>query len=330
MKGMMKQSAKTNAIDDAAAGWLARVDRGALADHEQAAFDAWLAEDVRHRGAYVRMQAIFAASERVSALGKGYAGPSASPSRWWWAGGIAASVALAFAAISTAPFGTAGGEVPRVAGDAGTAASPWAKSTSNIDLPDGSRVELAAQARASTSFRPDARIVTLLGGEALFSVAKDPTRPFTVVAGNVRVTAIGTSFTVSRNRGRVSVKVLEGVVAIERDGEEGATRLAANEMASFTARPIVAPSSKAVVAERPKPVPGKPQMLAFEARPLSEAVLEFNAASVGTTIRIDPALKARRITGLFSLSDPEGFAEAVAISLDAKVAREGSTIVIVP
>ncbi|MFO6445931.1 FecR family protein [Erythrobacter sp. NE805] len=331
MKGMMKQSAKTNAIDDAAAGWLARVDRGALADHEQAAFDAWLAEDVRHRGAYIRMQAIFAASERVSALGKGFAEPSGGPQRWWWTGGIAASLALALAALSTSPFGGTGAEAPRVAAVNGTISSPSAKSTSNIDLPDGSRVELAAQARASTSFRPDARIVTLLGGEALFSVAKDPTRPFTVVAGNVRVTAIGTSFTVSRDKGRVSVKVLEGVVAIERDGEEGATRLSANEMASFTARPIATPpSAKSVAAERPKPAPGKPQMLAFEARPLSEAVLAFNAASVGTRIRIDPALRARPITGLFSLSDPEGFAEAVAISLDAQIAREGGTIVIVP
>lgn len=327
----MKQGAKTNAIDDAAASWLAKIDRGVLTDDEQAAFDAWLAEDVRHRGAFVRMQAIFASSERISALGKGYVVHSVKSSRWGWAAGIAASIALAmtfFSAFPNADNYEPGYE--RNTEGAEVAPKPLISSTSNIDLPDGSRIELVAQARASTSFRSDARIVTLHGGEAFFSVAKDPTRPFTVVAGNVRVTAIGTSFTVSKENGRVSVKVVEGVVAIEREGEKGTTRLAANEMASFNARAIVAPVANALPNEGLKPAVGKPQMLAFEARPLSEAVHQFNTASVGNKIRVDPALKTMPITGLFSLSDPEGFAEAVALSLDAKVSREGGEIIIVP
>jgi transmembrane sensor len=331
MQGKMKQGAKTNAIDDAAASWLAKIDRGVLTDDEQAAFDAWLIEDVRHRGAFVRMQAIFASSERISALGKGYVAHSVKSSGWGWAAGIAASIALAmtfFSAFPNADEHEPGYERNTEVAEA--APKPLISSTSNIDLPDGSRIELVAQARASTSFRSDARIVTLHGGEAFFAVAKDPTRPFTVVAGNVRVTAIGTSFTVSKENGRVSVKVVEGVVAIEREGEKGTTRLAANEMASFNARAIVAPVANALPNEGPKPTVGRPQMLAFEARPLSEAVHQFNTASVGNKIRVDPALKTMPITGLFSLSDPEGFAEAVALSLDAKVSREGGEIIIVP
>jgi len=331
MPDEMKQRAKTNAIDDAAAVWLARIDRGALTNDEQAAFDAWLAQDVRHRGAFARMQAIFASSERISALGKGYTARSVKTSRWRWAVGIAASIAFAISIFSAYP--NADGDrhgLPRQTEVADLVPKPSINSTHNIDLPDGSRIELVAQAHASTSFRSDARIVTLHGGAAFFSVAKDPSRPFTVVAGNVRVTAIGTSFTVSKENGRVSVKVVEGVVAIERDGEKGTTRLAANEMASFTANMIMVPTPRASSSEGLKPGVGKPQMLAFEARPLSDAVHQFNTGSVGTKIRVDPALKAKPITGLFSLSDPEGFAEAVALSLDAKVSREGGEIIIVP
>ena len=327
----MKQGEKNNAIDDAAAMWLARIDRGDLNLGEQAAFDAWLAEDVRHRGAFFRMQAIFASSQRLSALGKDYVMRSVKISRRAWAAGIAASIALATTLFLTYPNSDKNGQGYANKSEVAEAAPrPFSNSTSNIDLPDGSRIELIAHARASTSFRSDARIVTLHGGEAFFSVAKDPTRPFTVVAGNVRVTAIGTSFTVSKENGRVSVKVVEGVVAIERDGEKGTTRLAANEMASFTAKAIVAPIASVTSKHGLKPSIAKPQMLAFEARPLSDAVHQFNTASVGIKIRVDPTLETMPITGLFSLSDPEGFADAVALSLDAKVSREGGEINIVP
>ncbi len=331
MQDKMRQSAKSNAIDDAAALWLAKIDRGALSESEQATFDAWLAEDVRHHGAFVRMQAIFASSERASALGSDYTSRPRAKLRWSWGAGIAASIALAITMVATnAPEKGEISAAPRQTELASSTAAAGMSSTSSIDLPDGSRIDLAQKARATTSFRSDARIVTLHGGEAFFSVAKDPTRPFTVVAGNVRVTAIGTSFVVSRENGRVSVKVVEGIVAIERDGEQGATRLTANETASFIAKPIAIPVAMATANDRPKPAAGRPQMLAFEARPLADAVHQFNAASVGTRIRVDPALMSKPITGLFSLSDPEGFAEAVALSLDAKVSREAEEITIIP
>jgi ferric-dicitrate binding protein FerR (iron transport regulator) len=47
----------------------------------------------------------------------------------------------------------------------------------------------------------------VLNGEASFEVAKDPARPFTVVTGAIRTTALGTSFKVAANPDGDSVHV---------------------------------------------------------------------------------------------------------------------------
>ena len=48
------------------------------------------------------------------------------------------------------------------------------------------------------SLEPNARVVNLDHGEAYFEVAKDKRRPFIVNAGNKRVIAVGTRFSVMR------------------------------------------------------------------------------------------------------------------------------------
>ena len=59
-----------NLIDGTAADWTARLDRGALSAADAALFEAWLAADVRHRGALARAQAAFAYLDRAKALGR--------------------------------------------------------------------------------------------------------------------------------------------------------------------------------------------------------------------------------------------------------------------
>ena len=51
-------------------------------------------------------------------------------------------------------------------------------------------------------------------GQALFTVAKDPRRPFVVSADHTRVRAVGTQFDVQKRTSGTTVTVLEGRVAI--------------------------------------------------------------------------------------------------------------------
>ena len=59
-------SSTNHEIDSVAADWVARRDLQGLSAEEQAEFEAWLAADVRHLGAYGRAEAVLARLERLS------------------------------------------------------------------------------------------------------------------------------------------------------------------------------------------------------------------------------------------------------------------------
>lgn len=83
-------------------------------------------------------------------------------------------------------------------------------------LPDGSRVTLGPESRIDVQFVADARRVTLVGGDAFFSVTKDPARPFFVSVGEVQIRVVGTQFEVRERSDAVSVAVAEGTVEVSR------------------------------------------------------------------------------------------------------------------
>ena len=85
-----------------------------------------------------------------------------------------------------------------------------------ITLPDNSVVQLNTNSRIQFDYQGEVRAVYLHQGEAHFSVAKNPDRPFEVYAGTGLVRAIGTAFSVALNDNsdEINVLVTEGVVEI--------------------------------------------------------------------------------------------------------------------
>ncbi|HWU96117.1 MAG TPA: FecR/PupR family sigma factor regulator, partial [Sphingomonas sp.] len=59
----------SRSIDEQAADWIARLDRGPLSQEESQALDAWLNGDPRRRGAMLRADALAMMSESARALG---------------------------------------------------------------------------------------------------------------------------------------------------------------------------------------------------------------------------------------------------------------------
>jgi transmembrane sensor len=108
----------------------------------------------------------------------------------------------------------------------------WAWSTSGtmetsiaehkeMTLEDGSKIFLGAKTAVKTTITSRARTIVLLRGEALFQVARDPSRPFEVMAGGGSITAIGTAFNVrQREDDHVVVTVSEGAVWVAPLGRE--------------------------------------------------------------------------------------------------------------
>lgn len=95
-----------------------------------------------------------------------------------------------------------------------TAASEW----QNMTLDDGSTVHVDANTHLKVEFTAQRRVVHLFEGQAVFEVAKDPARPFTVSTHIVDVTAVGTRFGVTINPG-VTATVSEGVVKVTPHGK---------------------------------------------------------------------------------------------------------------
>jgi transmembrane sensor len=84
-----------------------------------------------------------------------------------------------------------------------------------VTLPDGSKVTLGAKTDITVHYGQCMRTILLNTGEALFDVAHDPNCPFTVIAGDGAITAVGTEFSVRRTLDRVTVQVSEGAVSVQ-------------------------------------------------------------------------------------------------------------------
>ena len=90
----------------------------------------------------------------------------------------------------------------------------------SVSLPDGSTVTLNTGSQILAEITDAGRRVVMDHGEAFFEVAKDPLRPFTVEVGGRSITAHGTAFNVRRLGSGFTVALIDGRLALHRQGEE--------------------------------------------------------------------------------------------------------------
>ncbi len=83
------------------------------------------------------------------------------------------------------------------------------------ELADNSTVHLNTNTSLNIDYDADDRSLSLISGEAYFSVAKDPSRPFVVHTDGATVKALGTEFLVhNRGDGKIRVSVYESSVEV--------------------------------------------------------------------------------------------------------------------
>ncbi len=291
---------------DAAAAWVARIDAGGWADADEAELQVWLEEDSLRRGALLQAQAAWMTLDKGEPDVAARTEPAGRISRRGLiAGGGAALAASVLGGViwsrSNTSYVTAVGEIRR------------------IPLADGSTAVINTATKLDIRFAEASREVRLRQGEAWFQVAKDPGRPFIVEAGNVRVVAVGTAFSVRRRDGRAEILVTEGVVEAWATGAEGhVIRLTAGQ------RALVA--DNAAISHEPSAPSSVDRALAWRGGKivlvgdkLSDAVAEFNRYNQRQIVLVDPAITGEQFDGMFSTNDPEGFAIAVRSSLSVPV-----------
>lgn len=198
-----------------------------------------------------------------------------------------------------------------------------------LPLTDGSVLTLNTATKVAVSYSADRRDIHLIEGEALFDVAKNAKRPFYVDAGDVRVRAVGTSFSVRKLPGRpTQVLVSEGVVEISRLGAAKGSqpvRVKVDEQALAMADGTIKSSAVESAALARKHM-WQEGMIAFDGQTLRDATEEFSRYSDPQITIDDPKVAGETITGLFAADNPRGFAQAVALSLGLKVRNDDGRV----
>ncbi|GEM_PF-2511687 len=201
-----------------------------------------------------------------------------------------------------------------------------------VELADSSQVRLNTDTLIDVAFKRNQRHVYLRRGEALFSVTKDPDKPFIVDVEDTRVEVLGTRFNVKKgtydNPG-IQIYVVEGVVSVKAllTNEEviihkGQQALVPENGSNNLAINVQRLESDLVTAW----TQGK---IVFENQRLSEVVNEFNRYSHRDLILLSEELKNMTVSGVFNASDSDGLVAYLAQIRDVQVqldARGNKTI----
>ena len=336
----------TDAIEAAAAAWLARRDRGFTADDE-AEFALWRFSDPRHAAAVARLEAAWTA---LDALRDFRPEARAHPDPDLLAGPRQAKVALfpklaaavtlaaaaALAVIFWWPPAPAETPPPRQA-----IIHPGPE---RLTLEDGSVVELNKGARVDVRFTAAERRVRLVHGEALFMVAKDSGRPFVVGAGEVAVRAVGTVFSVALGQTNVAVLVTEGRVRLDQAPVRGDAavvsppeipELVAGQRAVITTAVMAGGPQRGTVqvseitpAEVEQALSWQGMRLEFVELPLGEVVAEFNRYNRQKLAVGDAETAALLVGGNFRADNVEAFVRLLESSFGVTSSRRGDEIVL--
>jgi len=330
----MAEAPEHRGAEQQAADWVARRDRG-LSASEQDQYLQWLSEDPRHAGMIARHEGTVRLLRQLrhwQPAGSSEPNPDlfARPRRTWrrWTLTLSAAGALA-AALVIAGFlrePVIRSTLPP------TPANSFLRHNERQLLTDGSLVELRDGSRFEVRFTAQERRVRLTGGEAHFTVAKNPAWPFIVEAGRVAVRAVGTAFAVRYDPTEVDVVVTEGRVRLEPSGAPGdapagleATEIPASHRVLVSLVPAApAPAVKPVTPDQMRAALAwqVPRFQFFET-PLAEAVAEFNRRNPQQVVIGDPELAAVPIGGTFRVDNVDGFVSLLELSLGVRAARNG-------
>ena len=314
-------------IDDQAADWAARRDRGALSEADRVALKSWLASDPRAAGALLRAEAVVLETRSARALGLDFdpggfstvhraAAEGGALSRrrlLTWGGAAAASIAVGLVA---APLLTAGKAHATAVGEVRL-----------VPLAGGSTMTLNTDSRAVVRLYDGRYEIEVTRGEAFFIVTQHTGRPLTVRIGDRSIEAVSGGFVVRHLDGGLSeVAVQSGEVRLDAGASDHVIH--ANARATFSDKGG-AQMVEATARDIDRSLAWREGKLAFEGETLAEAAAAF-ARYGGPRIRIsDPGLAQEPITGLFAANDPAGFSRAAALALDARVQASGEGLVIV-
>jgi transmembrane sensor len=317
---MTRPPPRSDDVEEAAALWYARMTSDLKTPADEAALDAWLAEDAAHAEAYAEFCALdgrFMAIEghpdlaafRVEAQLLEERGRRSFLARF--GGGLAVASLAAAAAAAFLYLGTQ--DIDRAA---------WVTArgeTREITLSDGSEITLGSDTRLEMAFSDEQRVLRIERGQAFFEVAHDEERPFIAIAGDRTVTALGTAFDLRSFRDDLTVTLVHGRVAIAREGERPDALLDPGQQFRYAFGAITVRDVDALAETS-----WRTGILDLDNVALSDAVARFNRSARTSIVIGDTRLNELRVSGVFRANDPASFAAALAPAYPIAVRHESS------
>ena len=306
-------------LQEQAIAWLVRLRTHALSEAETREFADWLSQDLSNSEAFAKAEDLFDVMSQAVQLRSVSAKPNPNtlpdrvqpaaialqrkrnPLRW-----LAMPLALAASWLFAVNL-----VLPEKASLLDTYLSDYhtrAGEQRSIQLADGSQLLMNTNTAVSADINGNERHITLLHGQAQFTVAADTVRPFTVSAGELQLRALGTVFEVYRKTsGDIEVSVQEHAVAASFTNADNhpptppitvqqGQQLRYNHGNGYL-MPPQAINDEIAGAWRQRRVIVKD-------RPLAELVAEIERYRQGRIFLGGDSLKNLRVTGLFSLADP--------------------------
>jgi transmembrane sensor len=329
----MNASFSARTIESAAA-WYARLQAPGCTPSDREAFQRWCAEDPDHAAAYAlardmsaRLTRAAATNPRLRAMTEqALAGGRAhgAAARMRRAAGIATALA---ASVGAAFLGVGMLQTPHKPSAAPQVTRVAARDDERraVTLEDGTVVQVDVGSELEVRFTGQQREVTLHRGRAVFDVAHDAERPFAVLAGGGRVTAIGTVFQVERNSAEIVVTLAEGIVTVSGEpsgthrtermmpGDELSLNAAGNQWVRRTVDPRVATSWST----------GR---LLFRETPLADALQEVNRYATTKVRLADASLADLPVSGNFVAGDSASAVAAFAAVLPLTIINDGDEL----
>ncbi|WP_159980510.1 MULTISPECIES: FecR domain-containing protein [unclassified Novosphingobium] len=319
-------------IAAAAADWIVRRDGGRMTAEDEQAFALWLAEPA-HSDAVARLERIWDLLNGDDELGQhgGEAEPVAElprqrvlpvPARGYGprptprlrrgalaSGGVAAALALVvLGGVQDWPM--------RMRADHMTGIGERRE----IALSDGSVVQLDSGSAIALDYTGPRRGVRLLAGAAMFDVAPDRARPFTVDAEGGSVTALGTAFAVRDEGGRATVTVTRHSVRVQDAGR--AAVVGEGQRADFGRGTLTGP----LPAQGDAAAWTRGRLVVVD-RPLGEVVAQIDRYRRGYVAVTGPAA-AIRVSGVYDLEHPLAAIDSIEKSLGLSSLRLSDRFII--
>lgn len=318
-------------LADEAAEWFVRLDAKSVSEEDRRAFESWRAQSPAHQQAFDEITRLWRTFDRLPEKptsqpspvpwGARLRGSDERSRRGWLLGGVACAAVLLLIVLTTdvltltfADYRVGVGEMRAVL------------------LTDGSTMQLNTATAVDIDISSTRRRVTLLKGEALFTVTPDAQRPFQVVAQGGVSTALGTEFSVRRQADTVTVTVLESRVSVAYAKESGSRATPTNVILSPGQQvrynvttglgPLETVDLFTAVAWRR----GK---IIFENQPLGEVIDELNRYHSGRIQIIDPQVRELRVNGVFETADPAGVIDALERSLPLRSTRLTNWLILI-